>query len=410
MTVGSATPRRSAGALGTRFMPFADAATPELPLARLLRLSLFQVSVGMAMVLLIGTLNRVMIVELGVPAWLVALMVSLPLVFAPFRAVIGFRSDTTARSSAGGACPSLDGHDAAVRRSCDHALRAARAVGRRPRAGRRRPGWRRPRLPARRRRPAHGADRRAWRSPPTWRRRSAAPRRGAALRHAAGRHGGRAPCSSAPLLRDFSPMRLIQVDPGCGARDPDPQPRRPVEAGGPRPGPHRDRTARPTFRESWRAFVANGGAMRRLVAVGLGTVALQHAGHPARALRRPDPPSAGRRRRPRSPPCWPSAALAGFALAARAARPRRRPVPRRRLRRAGRPPRLRRGDLRRAAARALALRGRHGADRLRRRPVRGRHADRRDGHRPRRPRAAWRSAPGAPCRPRRPASRSRWAA
>jgi BCD family chlorophyll transporter-like MFS transporter len=81
-------------ALGPKFLPFADAATPELPMGRLLRLSLFQVTVGMAAVLLIGTLNRVMIVELGVPAWLVALMVSLPLVFAPFRAVVGFRSDT----------------------------------------------------------------------------------------------------------------------------------------------------------------------------------------------------------------------------------------------------------------------------------------------------------------------------
>jgi MFS transporter, BCD family, chlorophyll transporter len=80
--------------LGTQYLPFADSATPELPLGRLLRLSLFQVSVGMAVVLLIGTLNRVMIVELGVPAWLVAVMVSLPLVFAPFRAIIGFRSDT----------------------------------------------------------------------------------------------------------------------------------------------------------------------------------------------------------------------------------------------------------------------------------------------------------------------------
>jgi BCD family chlorophyll transporter-like MFS transporter len=80
--------------LGPGFLPFADAATRELPLGRLLRLSLFQVSVGMAIVLLIGTLNRVMIVELGVPAWLVAVMVSLPLVFAPFRAVVGFRSDT----------------------------------------------------------------------------------------------------------------------------------------------------------------------------------------------------------------------------------------------------------------------------------------------------------------------------
>lgn len=80
--------------LGPRFLPFADAATPDLPLPRLLRLSLFQVSVGMALVLLVGTLNRVMIVELQVPASLVAIMLALPLVFAPFRALIGFRSDT----------------------------------------------------------------------------------------------------------------------------------------------------------------------------------------------------------------------------------------------------------------------------------------------------------------------------
>jgi BCD family chlorophyll transporter-like MFS transporter len=80
--------------LGTRFLPFADVATADLPLSRLLRLSLFQVSVGMAVVLLIGTLNRVMIVELDVPASLVAIMISLPLIFAPFRALIGFRSDT----------------------------------------------------------------------------------------------------------------------------------------------------------------------------------------------------------------------------------------------------------------------------------------------------------------------------
>jgi BCD family chlorophyll transporter-like MFS transporter len=79
--------------IGTEFLPFADAGSVELPLPRLLRLSLFQVSVGIAMVLLIGTLNRVLIVELGVPAWLVSLMVGLPLIFAPFRAFIGFRSD-----------------------------------------------------------------------------------------------------------------------------------------------------------------------------------------------------------------------------------------------------------------------------------------------------------------------------
>lgn len=80
--------------LGPRFLPFADAASDTLPLGRLLRLSLFQISVGMAVVLLTGTLNRVMIVELGVSATLVALMVALPLVFAPFRAFLGFRSDT----------------------------------------------------------------------------------------------------------------------------------------------------------------------------------------------------------------------------------------------------------------------------------------------------------------------------
>ena len=85
---------RSWSDLGPRFLPFADAASPELPLLRLLRLSLFQVSVGMALVLLVGTLNRVMIVELGVPASLVGVMVSLPVLFAPLRALIGFRSDT----------------------------------------------------------------------------------------------------------------------------------------------------------------------------------------------------------------------------------------------------------------------------------------------------------------------------
>jgi len=78
---------------GARLLPFADAASAELPLPRLLRLALFQVSVGMALTLLVGTLNRVMIVELGVGALWVAAMVALPLLFGPFRALIGFRSD-----------------------------------------------------------------------------------------------------------------------------------------------------------------------------------------------------------------------------------------------------------------------------------------------------------------------------
>lgn len=84
---------RKITAFGLTYLPFADAATEAVPLSRLLRLSLFQVTVGMALVLMIGTLNRVMIVELGVPAALVGGMLALPLVFAPFRALIGFRSD-----------------------------------------------------------------------------------------------------------------------------------------------------------------------------------------------------------------------------------------------------------------------------------------------------------------------------
>jgi BCD family chlorophyll transporter-like MFS transporter len=79
--------------LTPRWLPFADVATDELPLKRILRLSLFQVSVGMALVLITGTLNRVMIVELGIQAWFVAFMVALPVLFAPLRALIGFRSD-----------------------------------------------------------------------------------------------------------------------------------------------------------------------------------------------------------------------------------------------------------------------------------------------------------------------------
>jgi BCD family chlorophyll transporter-like MFS transporter len=61
--------------------------------SRLLRLSLIQAAAGMTLVLLDGALNRILIVELHVSAVLVALMIGAPLVFAPLRALIGFRSD-----------------------------------------------------------------------------------------------------------------------------------------------------------------------------------------------------------------------------------------------------------------------------------------------------------------------------
>ncbi len=80
--------------MSTRFLPFADVASDDVPITRLLRLSLFQLSVGMVGTLFVGTLNRVMILELNVPASLVAIMLAIPLLVAPFRALVGFRSDT----------------------------------------------------------------------------------------------------------------------------------------------------------------------------------------------------------------------------------------------------------------------------------------------------------------------------
>ena len=87
-------PRSALKRLSIKMLPFSDAASDDLPLGQLLRLAVFQISVGMATVMLLGTLNRVMIVELGLPATIVALMIAIPVLVAPFRALLGFRSDT----------------------------------------------------------------------------------------------------------------------------------------------------------------------------------------------------------------------------------------------------------------------------------------------------------------------------
>jgi MFS transporter, BCD family, chlorophyll transporter len=86
-------PRNLLKQVSPRWLPFADAASDQLPMSQILRLSLFQLSVGMATVLLLGTLNRVMIVELSLAASLVAAMIALPVLVAPFRALLGFKSD-----------------------------------------------------------------------------------------------------------------------------------------------------------------------------------------------------------------------------------------------------------------------------------------------------------------------------
>ena len=85
--------KRQISTMTLKMLPFADAASDGLPLGQLLRLSLFQISVGMAAVMLLGTLNRVMIVELSLPAVLVATMIAIPVLIAPFRAILGFKSD-----------------------------------------------------------------------------------------------------------------------------------------------------------------------------------------------------------------------------------------------------------------------------------------------------------------------------
>ncbi len=260
--------------LGPRFLPFSDAATPDLPLSRLLRLSLFQVSVGMALVLLIGTLNRVMIVELRVPASLVSIMLALPLVFAPFRALIGFRSDTH-RSELGwrrvpyiwmGTLVQFGG--LAI---MPFALLVLSGGGQSSNA----PAW--------------------------------IGQLGAAIAFllvGAGMHTTQtvglalatdlAPVESQPkvvglmyvmllvgmivsalvfgaLLKDFSPARLIQVIQGAALmtmvlnvialwkQEPRTRNRKPATQGG--------------FRESWELFSKGEGAIRRLVAIGLGTMA-----------------------------------------------------------------------------------------------------------------------------------------
>jgi MFS transporter, BCD family, chlorophyll transporter len=96
MTTGARTPliARLVTKFGPSILPFADVATTELPLPRLLRLGLLQFTVALATTLLAGTLNRVMIVELKLPALVVGLMLAVPLLTAPLRALIGYRSDT----------------------------------------------------------------------------------------------------------------------------------------------------------------------------------------------------------------------------------------------------------------------------------------------------------------------------
>ncbi|MFO1337399.1 MAG: MFS transporter [Burkholderiaceae bacterium] len=262
--------------LSPSLLPFADAASAELPLGRLLRLSLFQVSVGLASALLVGTLNRVMIVELGVAAWLVSAMVALPLLVAPWRALVGFKSDTHRSALGWRRVPYLwfgslmqfgglaimpfsllvlsgDTHGPAWVGTAAAAL-AFVLVG----AGLQTtqtaglalatdlaPAETRPRV--------------------------------VALMYVMLLVGMLvASVAFGWLLRDFSQIRLIQVVQGAAMMTMGlnivalwkQEPRRPAGTAEPAVAP-------PDFRAAWRAFVAQGRSMRFLVAVGLGTAAFQ---------------------------------------------------------------------------------------------------------------------------------------
>ena len=58
-----------------------------------IRLAGFPLGLGLTSVLVGGTLNRVMIVELGLPASLVGIFFALPLIISPLRVWLGYRSD-----------------------------------------------------------------------------------------------------------------------------------------------------------------------------------------------------------------------------------------------------------------------------------------------------------------------------
>ena len=266
--------------LGPRFLPFADAATPDLPLSRLLRLSLFQVSVGMALVLLLGTLNRVMIVELNVPASLVAIMISLPVIYAPFRALIGFRSDTH-RSALGWRRVPYIWMGAMVQFGGLAVMPFALLVL------------------------SGGGNASHW---PAW-----VGQAGAAIAfllvgaclHTTQTAGlalatDIAPVESQPnvvglmyvmllagtivsalvfgaLLADFSPARLVQVIQGAAVVTLALNSIALWKQETRNPARHRDRNApvqaAPTFRDSWQTFITGAQARRRLIAIGLGTMA-----------------------------------------------------------------------------------------------------------------------------------------
>ncbi len=248
-----------------------------------------RLTAGMAVVLLTGTLNRVMILELGVPTSLVAAMVAIPVLAAPFRVLVGYRSDTYKSVLGWRRVPYIWlGHADPVRRTGDHAFRAVAFAVADHRAAMGRAGSRGACLPSHRRRHAHGADGRACACQRSCDPGQAAPRRGAVLCDAAGRHDP----GCARLLRaaeGFQRDAPHPGDPGRGGGNLVRQRTGDVEAGSARPVAH---TARPGD-----AFLPRGDRdlsrrSARHALAGRGRTrfgGLRDAGRAARTLRRRNP-------------------------------------------------------------------------------------------------------------------------
>ena len=289
----------------------------ELPMPRLLRLSLFQVTVGMAAVLLIGTLNRVMIVELGVPSWLVALMLSLPLLFAPLRALIGFRSDHASLGARLAArALHLVRHDAAVRRLRDHAVRAADPLRRYDGTDHDRAGGGGARVSSRRRGSAHGADRRPRARDRSRARAQTRPRVVALLcAMLLARHGGKR-ARLRRAAREFQRHAPHSGRAGRRRRDDGAELRRAVEAGAAR--------RKLSGRVRARRLLGRLEAFRDAPAGRAGGCSRPRSAPPASACRTScSNPMAGKcctcrsAQQRRSPRCWRSAAARASTLAAR---------------------------------------------------------------------------------------------
>ena len=90
----SASMMRAWAGLGTKYLPFADAATEDVPLSRLLQA--FAVPGQRRHVAGAARRHAQPRHDRGArrPASLVAVMLAVPLIFAPLRALIGFKSDT----------------------------------------------------------------------------------------------------------------------------------------------------------------------------------------------------------------------------------------------------------------------------------------------------------------------------